>query len=45
VQWLFMRLRMWRHHCAGFWAKHQDEFAAGQIAQRFGLVEEVDDDF
>lgn len=27
--------------CAGFWARHKDEFPAGQIAQRLGLVEFV----
>jgi hypothetical protein len=30
--------------CAGFWAAHRDEFAAGQIAQRLGLVILVEDD-
>lgn len=30
--------------CAGFWAKHRDDFAAGQIAQRLGLVVLVDHD-
>lgn len=30
--------------CAGFWAKHKDSFQLGQIAQRFGMVEKVDDD-
>jgi hypothetical protein len=24
--------------CAGFWAKHRDNFDLGQIAQRLGLV-------
>lgn len=27
--------------CRGFWNRHKDEFAAGQIAQRLGLVEFV----
>lgn len=27
--------------CRGFWDHHRDEFAAGQIAQRLGLVEFV----
>lgn len=27
--------------CAGFWARHKDQFAAGQVAQRLGLVEKV----
>ena len=38
----------WRvcHHtrdvcCAGFWARHRNKFALGQIAQRLGLVEFV----
>jgi hypothetical protein len=30
--------------CRGFWNAHKDEFAAGQIAQRLGLVEFVNDD-
>jgi hypothetical protein len=30
--------------CRGFWEAHKDEFPAGQIAQRLGLVEFVDDD-
>jgi len=29
--------------CRGFWNRHRDEFQAGQIAQRLGLVEFVDD--
>lgn len=24
--------------CRGFWQRHKDKFAAGQIAQRLGLV-------
>ncbi len=28
--------------CRGFWDHHRDEFAAGQIAQRLGLVEFVE---
>lgn len=27
--------------CRGFWNKHKNEFPAGQIAQRLGLVEYV----
>jgi hypothetical protein len=27
--------------CRGFWNRHKDDFAAGQIAQRLGLVEFV----
>lgn len=27
--------------CRGFWEKHKNEFAAGQIAQRLNLVEFV----
>jgi len=30
--------------CAGFWARHKNEFQLGQIAQRFGVVEFVQDD-
>lgn len=30
--------------CRGFWNAHKDEFTAGQIAQRLGLVEFVDVD-
>src|SRR5271156_5370300 len=30
--------------CRGFWNRHKDEFAAGQIAQRLGLVGYVSDD-
>lgn len=27
--------------CKGFWDRHKDEFPAGQIAQRLGVVEFV----
>lgn len=30
--------------CAGFWARHKDEFPMGQIAQRMNMVAMVDDD-
>lgn len=30
--------------CQGFWNRHKDEFAAGQIAQRLGLVVFVEED-
>ena len=30
--------------CAGFWSRHKDEFQKGQIAQRLGMVEMVNDD-
>jgi hypothetical protein len=30
--------------CAGFWRKHKDKFQLGQVAQRLGWVEKVDDD-
>lgn len=30
--------------CAGFWARHRDDFQAGQIAQRLGLVRFVEHD-
>lgn len=44
----FKGFRMCHHSdracCAGFWKRHRDEFAAGQIAQRLSLVVLVDDD-
>lgn len=30
--------------CAGFWARHKNEFQLGQIAQRLGVVKFVQDD-
>lgn len=30
--------------CAGFWARHKDKFQMGQIAQRLGFVQLVDED-
>jgi hypothetical protein len=30
--------------CRGFWERHRDEFPAGQVAQRLGLVEFVEED-
>lgn len=30
--------------CRGFWNKHRDEFAMGQIAQRLNIVEFVNHD-
>ena len=30
--------------CRGFWNKHRDEFAMGQIAQRLNMVEFVNHD-
>lgn len=30
--------------CRGFWDRHKDAFTAGQIAQRLGVVEFVDED-
>lgn len=30
--------------CRGFWNAHKDEFQLGQVAQRLGLVEFVEDD-
>jgi hypothetical protein len=30
--------------CRGFWERHKDEFAVGQVAQRLELVEFVDVD-
>lgn len=30
--------------CAGFWAKHKDDFMMGQVAQRLGFVKLVQDD-
>lgn len=44
----FERSRICHHSgdavCAGFWARHKDHFDAGQLAQRLGLVQLVDDD-
>lgn len=37
--------RICHHHssacCRGFWNKHKDKFAVGQVAQRLNLVEFV----
>jgi hypothetical protein len=30
--------------CAGFWARYKDDFQAGQVAQRLGLVKLVNHD-
>lgn len=30
--------------CAGFWARHKDDFNMGRIAQRLGMVEFVEVD-
>lgn len=30
--------------CAGFWSRHKNDFALGQIAQRLRMVEFVSDD-
>lgn len=30
--------------CAGFWARHKDDFQLGQIAQRLDAVEFVEED-
>jgi len=30
--------------CAGFWARHKNHFDGGQLAQRLGRVQLVDDD-
>lgn len=30
--------------CAGFWAAHKNDFDLGQIAQRLGVVEYVEED-
>lgn len=30
--------------CRGFWNRHKDKFALGQIAQRLGMVEYVEED-
>jgi len=30
--------------CSGFWKKNKDKFQLGQIAQRLGMVEEVEVD-
>ena len=30
--------------CRGFWDRHKDKFQVGQVAQRLGLVEFVNED-
>jgi hypothetical protein len=44
--WFFRSYRVCHYSqtacCRGFWERHKDAFAAGQIAQRLGRVEEVD---
>lgn len=30
--------------CAGFWGRHKDKFAAGQVAQRLKMIEFVEID-
>lgn len=46
----FTGYRICHHHdsndvcCRGFWSRHKDRFAAGQIAQRLGIVALVDED-
>lgn len=30
--------------CAGFWARHKNDFDLGQVAQRLDMVQLVDDD-
>jgi hypothetical protein len=30
--------------CAGFWRAYRDRFDLGQLAQRFGAVQYVEDD-
>ena len=44
----FAGYRICHHHnqacCLGFWKRHKDQFAAGQIAQRRGLVVFSDED-
>lgn len=31
--------------CRGFWNRHKDDFDVGQIAQRLGIVQFVDDQY
>ena len=42
----FKGYRICHHHdeavCRGFWSRHRDKFQLGQIAQRLGMVVEVD---
>lgn len=49
----FTRYRQCHHHdprqgehqervCRGFWTRHADDFTAGQLAQRLGMVEFTD---
>ena len=47
----FIRFRSCHHHrdkthvcCRGFWDRHKDSFTAGQLAQRFGMVDFSDRD-
>lgn len=28
--------------CRGFWERHKDKFQMGQLAQRFGIVQEIE---
>lgn len=47
VPWFFSSYRVCHHSndacCRGFWDRHRDAFALGQIAQRLGLVMFVDE--
>lgn len=46
IDGMFNGYRICHHHeravCRGFWNRHKDKFAVGQIAQRLGAVVEVD---
>lgn len=42
----FQGYRICHHHdsavCRGFWARRKDKFTLGQLAQRLGMVKEVE---
>ena len=46
----FKSYRACHHHpdndvcCRGFWNRHKDAFMLGQLAQRLGMVEEIEGD-
>lgn len=48
VSWFFKGYRVCHHSdnacCRGFWDRYKDSFTLGQLAQRLGVVEFVEDD-
>ena len=48
LPWFFKGYRVCHHSsdavCAGFWRRHRDHFALGQIAQRLKFVRYVQED-